>query len=88
MKGKKDQDARGGRIKTGDDGEVEVRQKKKKKKVVRRRWKDEEARKREERIESHWFTPGSRSRTILSLIGKRKNREREGARWREGTTIL
>lgn len=30
MKGKKDQDARGGRIKT--DGEVEVRQKKKKRK--------------------------------------------------------
>lgn len=29
MKGKKDRDARGGRIKTGDDEEVEVRQKKK-----------------------------------------------------------
>lgn len=49
MKGKKDRDARGG-IKTGDDGEVEVRQKKGSSTKTEGQRSKKEGRKRENRI--------------------------------------
>lgn len=59
-------------------GEVEIRQKKGFDEV-RRRWKGEEARRRKEkRMESHWFTPMVDLGRFSSLSGKgTTERERE-----------